>query len=478
MNYSERSNLKLADKKVYLDQEGLEKVVRYIHNELAFKLDKTDFDNLDLENIVHQADLADYAKKNEVVVELPDDVVREADLADVVHSADIENLATKDELAEINAKASSAYHVKGSVANLEALQAVEDPHQGDVYNLEDTGINAVWTGSEWDEFGTFVDTSALLEEEDVYPIDMPTVDSILYSGKSAIVSDRDGIAAMLANDEPEVEIKLNQNLSIDNYVTVPAGKSVTFDLGGNKLSGNSYLVSCAGGNITLKNGTVESSARPVHVSSGELTLDGADVTSINDVAINVVGENAKVVMNSGKVTAQESGLLVTTGAKLEMNGGEVECFDNCPIQGNGTVKDGNDQGHIEVVMNGGKLTAHIQSNGYTACGVYMPNSGKFIMNGGEIVSDGAGLVMRAGEVELNGGSIVANGVSGSKGKVGDSRVVVGPYAVVYDESAKYPGVANGEFKLTIGQNMVLQGTDGDVETLLSSGAVANIIDNR
>jgi hypothetical protein len=100
------------------------------------------------------------------------------------------------------------------------------------------------------------------------------------------------------------------------------------------------------------------------------------------------------------------------------------------------------------------------------------------MNGGEIISDGAGLVMRAGEVELNGGSIVANGVSGSRGKVGDSRVVVGPYAVVYDESAKYPGVANGEFKLTIGQNMVLQGTDGDVETLLSSGAVANIIDNR
>ena len=318
----------------------------------------------------------------------------------------------------------------------------------------------------------------MLEEENVYPIDMPTVDSILYSGKSAIVSDRDGIAAMLANDEPEVEIKLNQNLSMDSYITVPAGKSVTFDLGGNKLSGNSYLVSCAGGNVILKNGTVESSARPVHVSSGELTLDGADVTSINDVAISVVGENAKVVMNSGKVTAQESGLLVTTGAKLEMNGGEVECFDNCPIQGNGTVKDGNDQGHIEVVMNGGKLTAHISSTGYAACGVYMPNSGKFTMNGGEIVSDGAGLVMRAGEVELNGGSIVANGVSGSKGKVGDSRVVVGPYAVVYDESAKYPGVANGEFKLTIGQDMVLQGTDGDVETLLSSGAIANIIDNR
>ena len=32
------------------------------------------------------------------------------------------------------------------------------------------------------------------------------------------------------------------------------------------------------------------------------------------------------------------------------------------------------------VMNGGKLIAHISSAGYIACGVYMPNNGKFIMN--------------------------------------------------------------------------------------------------
>lgn len=441
-------------------------------------MDKADFESFDPENIVHLADLAEYAKKDEVVVELPEDVVREADLADVVRTADLESLATKEELDKIETKASSAYHVKGSVANLEELQAIENPEQGDVYALEDTGLNAVWTGEEWDEFGTFVDLAPYLEEENVYPIDMPTVDAILYSGKNAIISDRDGLAAMIANGEEEVQVMLNKDVSMSSPVVVPAGKKVVLDLNEKKLSGSSLLIQCNGGEVVLQNGSVESAGRPVYVSSGELTIDGADVKSANDVAVTASGYDSKVIMNSGKVSAQESGLLIVTGAKLEMNGGEVECFDNCPIQGNGTVKDGNDQGHIEVIMNGGKLTAHIQSNGYTACGVYMPNSGKFVMNGGEIVSDGAGLVMRAGEVELNGGSIVANGVSGSKGKVGDSRVVVGPYAVVYDESAKYPGVANGEFKLTIGQNMVLQGTDGDVETLLSSGAVANIIDNR
>jgi len=132
-------------------------------------------------------------------------------------------------------------------------------------------------------------------------------------------------------------------------------------------------------------------------------------------------------------------------------------------------------------MNGGKLTAHIQSNGYTACGVYMPNNGKFVMNGGEIVSEGAGIVMRAGEVELNGGSITANGASGVLGKVGDSKVTVGPYAVVYDEKAAYPGLQTGDFKLTIGKDMVLQGTDGDISILMPDGkdiSEANIIDNR
>ena len=33
---------------------------------------------------------------------------------------------------------------------------------------------------------------------------MPTVDAILYSGKSAIISDKDGLAAMIANGEEEV----------------------------------------------------------------------------------------------------------------------------------------------------------------------------------------------------------------------------------------------------------------------------------
>jgi hypothetical protein len=127
-------------------------------------------------------------------------------------------------------------------------------------------------------------------------------------------------------------------------------------------------------------------------------------------------------------------------------------------------------------MNGGRLEGHIQSAGYIACAVYMPNEGSFTMNDGEIVSDGCGICMRGGQVNLNGGSVIASGESGVKGKVGDSRVVVGPYAVVYDAQSQYPAV--NSLELNIAAGVVLEGTDGDIDTVLETGREANINDLR
>lgn len=443
--------------KTYLDQEGLERLVQYINNALSGKANVGDIPA----NVVLQDDLADYVKTDELGTYIDEDELAielstyatEASLADVVREDDLLAYATNDALESLRGEVTGVYHYRGSVANLQALAAIENPAQGDVYNLEDTGMNAAWTGEVWDEFGTIADLSNCLMKEDVDAIPMPTVNSILYGGSRAIVSDVSGMQAMIANDEPEVEIVLNKSVSFTDTVSIAADKKVTLDLNGNKISipsGKELVV------------------------NGELVIDGDGRIEAGTWGVNAYGEDAKVVLNSGKLTANESPMCIQGGASFEMNGGELEGFDNCPLMGQGSAGNGG----TEMVMNGGTLKAHITSAGYIACGVYMPNNGRFIMNGGEIISDGAGLVMRAGEVELNGGSIVANGATGVKGKVGDSRVVVGPYAVVYDESAKYPGATAGLFQLTIGANMSLTGTDGDVSTLLSNGATANIIDNR
>lgn len=422
--------------KQYLDQQGLERLVEYINNALSAKADSSSVPSKD--------DLARYIEEATGYV---DQEELEAALADYVTDSDFDEF--KDSLSTI-------YHFRGSVADLAELQAIQNPEVGDVYNIIDTGMNAAWDGEMWDDFGSIADLSPYQLEAEVKSISIPVVDSILYGGKSAVVSDVAGLNAMLANDEPVVTVKLNDDIAFAEDVVVAADKKVVLDLDGNKM--------------TIPSG------KELKVN-GELIIDGDGEIEAAKWGVNAYGEDAKVTLNSGKLVAAESPMSIQGGASFVMNGGELEGLDNCPLMGQGTAGNGG----TEMIMNGGKLVAHITSAGYIACGVYMPNDGKFVMNGGEIISDGAGVVMRAGEVELNGGSIRANGTTGVVGKVGDSRVVVGPYAVVYDEKANYPGLQTGEFKLTIGANMNLQGTDGDISILMPTGkdiSEANIVDNR
>jgi len=421
--------------KYYLDQEGLERLVQYINDSLASKANSSD--------VPSKKDLDEYISQATGYI---DDEELAAALADYV---------TDNDFATFKESLSTVYHFRGSVANLAELQAIENPEVGDVYNITDTGMNAAWDGEQWDDFGSIADLSPYQLAAEVDRIAIPTVNAILYGGKSAVISDAEGLKTMLANDEPIVEITMKDDLALTETLTIPAGKKVTLNLNGNKLS----------------TGSKEIEVR------GEIVVDGNGEIEANRWGLGAAGAGAKVTMNSGHIIAGEAPVSVQQGAKFVMNGGILEGRDNCPLMGQGSSGNGG----TEMVINGGKLIAHITSAGYAACGIYMPNDGKLVMNGGEIISDGAGIVMRAGEVELNGGSIVANGVSGSLGKVGDSKVTVGPYAVVYDEKAGYPGLQTGEFKLTIGANMSLSGTDGDISVLMPDGkdvSEANIIDNR
>ena len=452
--------------KYYLDQPGLERLVDYINNSLNNKANVGDVP----ENVVVQSDLEPYALRSEIP--------ESADLSLYATKAELEDYATDADLLALENKVTGVYHFRGSVANLEALQAIENPEEGDVYNLEDTGMNAAWTGEMWDEFGSVCDLSDYLLIEDVQAMSIPTVDSILYGGKSAVVSDAAGLNAMLANDNAEVNVTLSDDVSLSTIITVPEGKKLNLDLGGNSLSASGVAVFADGGELVVSNGSVASSANDAIVvrNGGTVTIDGADVTSTRSNAISA--KEGTIVVNSGTVTSQEAGLLGLKDSIIILNGGVVEGIDNGPIMGNGSAAgSANDGTNCNIVMNGGTLIAHIQSAGYIACGVYVPNSGSFTMNGGEIISDGCGICMRGGTVNIGANAkITANGASGIKGKVGDSRVVVGPYAIVYDANSKYPAV--GTLELNIADGAQLVGTDGDIDVLLAEGYSANINDNR
>lgn len=67
--------------------------------------------------------------------------------------------------SEVDAKVASVYKYKGSVAN-EAALPTENLTIGDVYNLEDTGMNVAYTGEGWDNLGSVVDLTPYLTKTD------------------------------------------------------------------------------------------------------------------------------------------------------------------------------------------------------------------------------------------------------------------------------------------------------------------------
>ena len=56
---------------------------------------------------------------------------------------------------------SAVYKYKGSVANQSALPSDPKPATGDVYNVEDTGMNYAWNGTSWDALGTVTTLTSL-----------------------------------------------------------------------------------------------------------------------------------------------------------------------------------------------------------------------------------------------------------------------------------------------------------------------------
>ena len=72
---------------------------------------------------------------------------------------------------------SSAYKYKGSVATYSALPA--NPTTGDVYDVQETGMNYAWNGSAWDALGQLIDTSILWTTTNLTAITTAEIDAIV-----------------------------------------------------------------------------------------------------------------------------------------------------------------------------------------------------------------------------------------------------------------------------------------------------------
>ena len=221
-----------------------------------------------------------------------------------------------------------------------------------------------------------------------------------------------------------------------------------------------------GGKLTVKgNGTVSTRGQMALArGGGEVVIEDGMFESSASEVIRV--EDGKVVVNGGDLTGREGAVTAREGGStIIVNDGHLTGTDNFAVATNGS----NGMGNNHITINGGTFEGNIVTNGYEAIGIYIANSDTFVMNGGEIIAHGGtGLCMRGGDVTINGGSITAtnvdkNGNIVADGKIGDDPTIMeGCSAVIYHESANYPGKAG--MKLTI-KGGTITGVDHSVQVL-------------
>ena len=373
---------------------------------------------------------------------------------DTLEGYGITDAATKEELEEVAQKVSRIYVPKGSVDTYADLENIENPEYGWVYNVREDGKNYAWCEGDAGEPDFWDDLGGTFEIKPLTPHDIDII--------TGYATDEEVFDAII-EDGGEIELAEDMELSGMKMIT----KEVVIDLAGYTLTSAvtaseklpMFAVNGPNAKLTLKNGSAEAEYNLASAYNGAQIVVESGVYDAGYIGFTASGEGSKVTYNDGELYAVEGGIGAFYGANIEVNGGSIVVSDNFAVFTNG--KEGLGKNHI--VVNGGTLVGNIVSAGYEACGVYIANDDTFTMNGGEIIADnGAGLCMRGGTVVINDGMILSTGESGTKGKIADCKILMGKSAVIYHESADYPGKAG--MSLTINGG-VFTGVDHSVEVL-------------
>lgn len=190
----------------------------------------------------------------------------------------------------INNAVSSVYKIKGTVAN-EAALPTSGNVIGDVYNTTDTGMNYVWTGTEWDALGTVVDLS------NYYTISETDVE---------------------LNNKVD---KVNTNNQI--YGTTGTGTQTTYEIG---TAANNIPQRHAGGQIQVpatptantdaaSKQYVDSAIDAIKIESWGVDLRDNNVLNfitVDDIQIT----SPSVINGTGTITIQDDGVAYTLGATI------------------------------------------------------------------------------------------------------------------------------------------------------------------
>lgn len=130
--------------------------------------------------------------------------------------------------SEVDNKVSSIYKYKGSVANKEALPT-ENLTIGDVYNLEDTGMNVAYTGEKWDELGSIIDLNNYYTKTETITELTKKVDKV--EGKGLSTNDfTDDLNTKLVGIAAGAEVNAINTVKLNGEALTVTDKSVNIEV--------------------------------------------------------------------------------------------------------------------------------------------------------------------------------------------------------------------------------------------------------
>lgn len=142
--------------------------------------------------------------------------------------ANVDALFT-DALAKIDAKLAAAMHYKGTVADMDALNAVVDPEVGDVYNVTATGDNYAFDGTSWDKLSGVIDLTAYKTDaqNELKYLQLKTAGTAATAGALATldeVAEANLAAALAQKINGKVDAVAGKQLSTEDYTTAEKTK--------------------------------------------------------------------------------------------------------------------------------------------------------------------------------------------------------------------------------------------------------------
>ena len=186
-----------------------------------------------------------------------------------------------------------------------------------------------------------------------------------------------------AAGKPEPAVTLNADLALESVITVPAGVTLTVDLGGNTVTSTVSPAFQVYGSVKFSNGTL--------VVPGE-AIRAAENTQVELNGVKVISGNATTKGdNCVFVPREASNVKVTVG-----EGTELTSYGAPAIQCNGLTVG------LELTVNG-KVT----SVGEHA--MYLPRVESCTIEPKAEITGVTGIEIRGGKLDINGGKITANG---------------------------------------------------------------------